>query len=198
MLPPKIVLLIGNRGESVQAIQQSLSTQYQVVLFHEVEKEVSWFNPIAVIIHQNGAPTEEIQQRLFRLKQIKPQAPVLLCRSGQEAPLHQECPEGIHAALAWPGEWLRLRAQLQEWERQPLSFAGRLRLAWQALARYFQRSALARAPLQLPAVPVAIPKVDQGVEVRLFGAFEFRAGGQPLPPIRSEVNRAMMAYLLYQ
>ncbi|MCB0547656.1 MAG: hypothetical protein KDD19_08705 [Phaeodactylibacter sp.] len=198
MLPPKIVLLIGNRGESVQAIQQSLSAHYQVVLFHKVEKEVSWFNPIAVILHQNGGPADEVMGQLHQLKQLKPEAPVMLCHSGQQGQPGGPYLEGIQAALAWPGELSRMRALLLSWEQKRFSLAGRLRMAWRTVRRlFFHRVALQPQPSLLPPVSMEMAPVSNGLDARLFGPFELRMDGRVLPPIRSEVNRAMLAYLLY-
>lgn len=197
MLPPKIVLLIGNRGESVQSIKRSLSAQYQVILFNKVERELSWFNPIAVILHQNGGPAEEVMLQLRQLKRLKLQAPVLLCQSGEEAFGGRECPPGVNASLALPGDLLRLHELLQELEKRRLGLARHLQLAWQAMVRSFSPSAAAPAPPPLPAVPAAEAQpASQGLDARLLGAFELRAGGRMLPPIRSEVNRAMLAYLI--
>ncbi|MCB0583239.1 MAG: bacterial transcriptional activator domain-containing protein [Phaeodactylibacter sp.] len=194
MLPPKIVLLIGNRGENVQSIKRSLSAQYQVILFNKVEPELSWFNPVAAILYQNGGPAEEVMQQLRQLKQLKPQVPVLLCRSGEEAFRGRECPPGFNASLALPGDLLRLHELLPELEKRRLGLARHLQLAWQAMARSFSPPAAAPAP---PPLPVAgAQPAAQGLDARLLGAFELRAGGRILPPIRSEVNRAMLAYLI--
>ncbi|MCB9291106.1 MAG: hypothetical protein H6560_27625 [Lewinellaceae bacterium] len=197
MLPPKIVLLIGNRGESVQAIQQSLSSKYQVVHFQSVEKEVSWFNPIAVILHQNGGPAEELTLQLRRLKQIKPQAPVLLCRSGKDIPHHKDIPKGINASLAWPGDSSRIRALLQSWEHRRLGWLGRLRLGWQAFRNLFSSADTDKGPALLPEILATKKAEGIRMEAHLLGAFVLKEEGRRLPPIRSEINRAMLAYLLF-
>lgn len=197
MLPPKIVLLIGNRGESVQAIRQSLSAQYQVVLFHKVENEVSWFNPIAVILHQNGGPVEEMLGQLRHLKQIKPNAPVLLCHSGEEAGTWKKCPEGIHSYLAWPADFPKLKALLESWEYKRFGWLGWLRFALQKAVGLFAVSSPPQEPARLAAPPLDLALPGPGLETRFFGSFLLAANGRPLPNIRSEVNCAMLAYLLY-
>lgn len=197
MLPPGIILLIGNRCESVQAIKQTLAAQYQVVLFHQVEKEVSWFNPIAVILHQNGGPAEEMLGQLRRLKQIKPHAPILLCHSGPEAGKWKKCPDGIHSYLAWPGDLPRLEALLGSWEYRNFGWLKRLRLAFQKAGPRFARSSVVEAAGQLPAPPADMAVPGEGLEACFFGSFRLLANGRPLPGIRSEVNRAMLACLLH-
>ena len=196
MIPPKIVLLIGNSGENVQAIKQSLSAQYQVVLFQKVEKEVSWFNPIAIILHQNGSPADEVRRQLRQLKQFKPHAPVLLCHSGQKKQAWQKYPEGIHSALYWPGDLSRLKGLLQDWEHRRHSLTGRLQMVWQAMGSFFSRSFPRQEQACLPDTPTNTIAGHERLEARLLGPFELHLNGRLLPPIRSEINRAILAYLL--
>ena len=198
MVPPKIVLLIGNRGENVRSIQKTLSAHYQVVLFHKVEKEMSWFDPIAVILHQHKNSSYEVLKQVKQLKQIKPCAPLLLFRSEAEVVGNPPKPDGIEACLSWPGDFSRLKTLLYKWEQRPLSLKAPLLGAWQRLKQLFFPPAIeARQQPSIPEPPMTPTQDFCGLEASLFGAFELKMYGQPLPIIRSEVNRAMLAYLLY-
>ena len=197
MLPPQIVLLLGKDGDTVQEIRRSLSTSYQVVVFEKLEKEIAWFKPLAVVIHQNGSPRQEVLHRLVRLRQFQPKAPVLICSSSPEYGHWPQRPGGVEDCLSWPDGLAQLKAYLRRWEAPRTGFWLRFK---QTLLNLKNRKKKRKEPeLSLPLeLPSGLAEPVQPVlEARLLGSCELKAHGNPLPWINSEVNRAMLAYILY-
>ncbi len=194
MLPPRIVLLIGKEGDAIHEIRRSLSPAYQVVIFEKLEKEIAWFKPMAVILHQNGSPLEEEAGRVARLRQFQPKAPVLLCASSAEA-IHQSAlPKGVKACFAWPEGLGQLQAHLQQCATPGPGLWKRLQQAFAKL-NVRQKVHVRKAASRPAETAAAQPSFY--LEARFLGSWKLSAEGKALPWISSEINRAMLAYLFY-
>lgn len=194
MTPLKVVLLLGKDEKTLDEIRQSISADYQVVVFEEPEKAMRWHEPFAIVLHQNGSPLPEVQGQLARLREFQPRTPIAVCASlrGEYAPLPLP---GADACILWPEGCAKLRALLRQWERGTAWLWGWLQQAFARLVRG-RRPALPQLLESHPAVlePATLPS---GLAARFFGSFELAADGARLPWINSEINRAMLAYMLF-
>ncbi|MCB0572221.1 MAG: hypothetical protein KDC66_20785, partial [Phaeodactylibacter sp.] len=196
MLSPRIVLLIGREGDALKEIRRSLSPAYQVVVFEKLEKEVAWFKPMAVVIHHNGGPRQDVINRLARLRQFQPAVPALICSSCYEPGQWDTLPRGVKGWLSWPEGQAQLQATLNRWRSPGAGLLRRLQSVWSHLALPVKTRGGSAAASELATTTDSGPG-KAGLEARFFGCWSLKAGGHCLPWMSSEMNRAMLAYMIF-
>jgi DNA-binding SARP family transcriptional activator len=188
MLPPKVILLIGEDGEQLQSMFATLNKRCEVIHFDEAAEEIRHFAPLAVVLYQNGDTRRDTLQQLERLKVWQPSAPVLLCTSGNSKEAITATPKGVDERLDWPTEADKLLAYI----KKRLSWPTRL---WQGVWRHRAPARKSqRATTDVPANGMA----EAPLKVYSFGGLRLELNGQKLPALRSEADQAILACLLLE
>lgn len=186
MLPPRIVLLIGEDGQSLQLMRSLLSKVGEVIQFEGVTEDICYFEPLVIIFYQNRDTRHDTLHKLKHLRELHPTVPIILCTSSncpKEA--ITACPRTADTCFCWPSEQDKLLAKVR-----------RMGSLYNRLATFLKHRLFGRTAR--PLEPNIHQEYNYGLVVKCFGGLELYLDEKPLLPMNSEVEQALLVRMLLE